>query len=218
MSVELWQTDSAADAWAGVIRPWLERVARASFSRTRPSVLVCPSRAHRNEILGRMHEAAIRSVAVHFLTPVELRPFLARRLGVSQPVALREHLRLLLAAAAERTARDAADGPTVRQTAESVAREPNRHSGHLRVTIRVRAKYLQHRAARDDQAEATHASTHPCANARQPTSTRPPFAHAIAGLLTPFPSSFRDSSHGRLPPYSILNGLAIAPAGSDGDL
>jgi hypothetical protein len=124
VSVELWQTDNASDAWAELIRPWLERVVRVSFSHSKPSVLVCPSRAHRNGILARMHEAGIRSVAVHFLTPVELRPFLSARLGVSQPVALREHLHLLLAAAAERVCAVTDEDSAEWQTAESVARDP----------------------------------------------------------------------------------------------
>ncbi len=116
---------SPADAWEAVIAPWFESVANKALTEQRPIAVVTPHSAlayfFRSELLNR----GISLLGVKFLLPPHLREMLVAPRGLRVP--LREHLRLLLGAAADDFVREHAgddESPGV-LVARSVARDPD---------------------------------------------------------------------------------------------
>lgn len=107
---------SFAGAWENVLLPWFESIARAPLTPG-PSAVVTPSRSLAYLLRSNLLARDISIAGLRFLSPAQLRETL---LSGSQGIPLREHLRLLLAIAAEETA--ARSGAQV-LVAKSVARD-----------------------------------------------------------------------------------------------
>src|SRR5260370_20495150 len=110
-------------AWENVARPWFETIGQAALSNVRPTAVVTASRSRayflRNKLLG----AGTSLVGVKFLSPPQLRETLLREVRLK--LALREHLRLLLAVTAEEFAAGMGDNEEFALVAKSIARDPN---------------------------------------------------------------------------------------------
>src|SRR6266436_923243 len=110
-------------AWENVVRPWFETIGQAALSNVRPTAVVTASRSQayffRNQLLG----AGNSLVGVKFLSPPQLRETLLREVRLK--LALREHLRLLLAVTAEEFAAGMGDNEEFALVAKSIARDPN---------------------------------------------------------------------------------------------
>ena len=102
MRVSLLTTAHPATALDAVFLPWLKSVAVGAQRERRPVAVLVPFRSHAYALKAHALAAGGPLLGVHFLTPGALRDRLARHLGATARVPLREHLHLLLAAAAER--------------------------------------------------------------------------------------------------------------------
>ena len=102
MKVSLLTAAHPAAALAAVFLPWLKNVAAGAQRERRPVAVLVPFRSHAYFLKAHALAAGVPLLGVHFLTPGALRDRLARHLGSTARVPLREHLHLLLAAAAER--------------------------------------------------------------------------------------------------------------------
>lgn len=103
---------SPRDAWEGIIRPWFRAVAPIAWKRALPSLVVVPTRSHAHALKARLLQESSSHLGLRFVTPAGLREFL--RAETSNPHSASEHLRLLLAIAAEEIGK---------QTAPSAAHE-----------------------------------------------------------------------------------------------
>ncbi|HKS32038.1 MAG TPA: hypothetical protein VJR28_06490, partial [Chthoniobacterales bacterium] len=99
MPVSLHLADSFEAAWDSVTLPWFEKVAPRAFEQSVPVAVVAPFRSHAQLLRSKLLAHGISLLGVRFLAPAQLREFLFRDTAVKLP--LREHLRLLLAIAAE---------------------------------------------------------------------------------------------------------------------
>ena len=90
---------SPHEAWHGAIMPWFREVLPNSWKENLPSLVVVPSRSHAHALKGRLLEERQSHLGLQFVTPAGLRHLL--RDDSNRPLPLREHLRLLLAIAAE---------------------------------------------------------------------------------------------------------------------
>src|SRR5260370_2240510 len=110
-------------AWENVVRPWFETIGKAALSNVRPTAVVTESRSQayffRNQLLG----AGNSLVGVKFLSPPQLRETLLREVRLK--LALREHLRLLLAVTAQEFAAGMGDNEEFALVSKSIARDPN---------------------------------------------------------------------------------------------
>ena len=110
-------------AWENVVRPWFETIGQAALSNVQPTAVVTASRSQayffRNQLLG----AGNSLVGVKFLSPPQLRETLLREVRLK--LALREHLRLLLAVTAEEFAAGMGDNEESALVAKSIARDPD---------------------------------------------------------------------------------------------
>ena len=102
MKISLHTSSLAAQAHAAVVLPWLENVAHSAARTQRATAVLVPLRADAYHLKALALGADLALCGVHFLTPGELRDRLIRHLALPLRVPLREHLRLLLATAAER--------------------------------------------------------------------------------------------------------------------
>jgi len=102
MKVSLHTSALAAQAHEGVVLPWLQSIAASAARTRRTTAVLVPLRADAYHLKARALSAGLGLCGVHFLTAGELRDRLTRHCGVESRVPLREHLRLLLATAAER--------------------------------------------------------------------------------------------------------------------
>lgn len=125
--VNLYLGSSFAGAWENVLSPWLDSVARLPPASA-PNAVVTPSRSLAYLLRSKLLARGISILGLEFLSPAQLR----EKLGRGQlSLALREHLRLLLAIAAERIAARAeenADEGAPRSEfliAKSIARDPD---------------------------------------------------------------------------------------------
>lgn len=117
---------SFADAWENVFLPWFQSIPRAPFT-TAPSAVVVPSRSHAYLMRSKLLADGTSILGLKFLSPAQLREML---LPASRNIPLREHLRLLLAIAAERAAMRKESNRVERQpqeplVAKSIARDPD---------------------------------------------------------------------------------------------
>src|SRR5437667_9572168 len=83
---------------ADAIGPWCERIVPGVWKNPLPSLVVVPTRGHINDLKTRLIAKGCSHLGLQFVTPAGLRALLARD-DVTPPVQ-REHLRLLLAIAA----------------------------------------------------------------------------------------------------------------------
>jgi hypothetical protein len=90
---------SPQEAWSGAIGPWFREVLPNSWKRKLPSIVVVPTRSHAHALKARLLAERQSHLGIRFVTPAGLRHLL--RDDADGPLPLREHLRLLLAIAAE---------------------------------------------------------------------------------------------------------------------
>jgi len=121
-SVALHIGPSFAAAWETVVFSWLEAVGLNALEQNEPVAVVTPFPSDATFLREKLLERGISLLGVKFLTPPLLRELLLAD-GMSIP--LREHLRLLMAVAAESIATQQADDVDLAAVAKSVARSPD---------------------------------------------------------------------------------------------
>lgn len=109
--------------WQGGIAPWLERHVASAWQHDRPALVVAPTRGHLNAIKARLLGAGRSALGLQFLTPPHLRALVVRDLEFAPTRT--EHLRLLLALAAEEELSGDQLSDAERLAAVSVQRTPN---------------------------------------------------------------------------------------------
>ena len=119
---------SPAAAWQGAIEGWFKETAEA-WKSERPALVVVPTRGQIQALKGRLLEAGLSALGLQFVTPPYLRALLAAE-SETLP-APREHLRLLLALAAEQLLADKKLPEPQRLAAISVRRTPDHLLGLL---------------------------------------------------------------------------------------
>src|ERR1700751_519309 len=85
-------------AWEEVLWPWFEQVLPQAWKQPLPPVVVVPTRSQAKEFRARLTAKGASHLGLQFVTPIALRPWLARddpQAGIAP-----EQLRLLLAIAA----------------------------------------------------------------------------------------------------------------------
>jgi PD-(D/E)XK nuclease superfamily len=123
MSVSLHLATSFDAAWETVLLPWFEKIAPQSFEQIVPVAVVTPYRSHAQLLRGKLLAHGISLLGVRFLVPAQLREFLLRDSRLKLP--LREHLRLLLAIAAEEFAANIDGEQPDSLIAKAVVRDPD---------------------------------------------------------------------------------------------
>jgi hypothetical protein len=123
MRVSLHLAASFDAAWEKVMLPWFERIAPQVFEQTASVAVVTPFRSHAQLMRTKLLAEGISLLNVRFLVPAQLREFLLRDSGLKLP--LREHLRLLLAIAAEDFAANIDSEQPDSPVARAVARDPD---------------------------------------------------------------------------------------------
>ena len=114
---------TAEAAWQGGIADWFERCAAKAWQCERPTVVVAPTRGQLNAVKARLLAAGQSTLGLQFLTPPYLRALLAD--GHGRAPARSEHLRLLLALAAEEELSGTSLSEAEHLAAVSVQRTPN---------------------------------------------------------------------------------------------
>src|SRR6266404_3463903 len=99
MPASLHIASRSADAWEQIIFPWCETVSKAAATKREFTAVVTPSPSSASFLRTRLLEKDVSLLGVQFLTPQKLRELLMQQLDHRVP--LREHLRLLLAIAAD---------------------------------------------------------------------------------------------------------------------
>lgn len=129
--VALQIASSPREAWEGVIEPWFRDVLPVSWKQELPSVVVVPTRSLAHALKARLLQERQSHLGIQFVTPFGLRELLGADHDQRPPV--REHLRLLLAIAAEETLRESNESePTPENlAAKAVVRAPD----HLLRTV-----------------------------------------------------------------------------------
>jgi hypothetical protein len=110
-------------AWQGAARDWFTQAAADAWKSERAVVVVVPTRGQIQSLKQRLLEAGLSALGLHFITPPYLRALLGAQ-SESLPPA-REHLRLLLALAAEQLLADETLPEPERLAAISVRRTPD---------------------------------------------------------------------------------------------
>jgi hypothetical protein len=111
---------SFLSGWNSVLLPWFNSVALEAVKNPEPVVVVTPSPSAAAFLRSKLLDESVAWLGVKFLTPPQLRETLLADAAPSVP--LREHLRLLLAVAAESI--DSSDVDLV-AVAKSVCRAPD---------------------------------------------------------------------------------------------
>ena len=119
---------SADAAWQGGIADWLAKHGATAWQHESPTCVVAPTRGQLNAIKARLLGSGQAALGIQFLTPPYLRALLCDGLDCSPARA--EHLRLLLALAADEALSDDELSEAERLAAISVQRTPN-HLLHL---------------------------------------------------------------------------------------
>ena len=128
---------SFCTTWETILLPWFQAAGRVSWQQRQPTLVAVPFRSQAYAIKGLLLDRGVSLLGIRFVSPAELRELLAARSRTC--LALREHLRLLLAIAAEECMKLPED-PALRAkrmleadflAAKSVARAPD----HLLRTI-----------------------------------------------------------------------------------
>jgi len=112
-------------AWRNVIQPWFEKVADCSLQSQLAPAVVTASRSQAHFFRSQLLAQGKSLLGVKFLSPPQLREILLR--GRDLRVPLREHLRLLLAVAADEFAAESEkrDDEQALLIAKSIARDPD---------------------------------------------------------------------------------------------
>jgi PD-(D/E)XK nuclease superfamily len=110
-------------AWTNVMLPWFETAAPGALEARPPVAVITPFRSHAYLLRSRFLARGTSLLGVKFLSPAQLRELLLLGIGVNLP--LREHLRLLLAIAAEKITATIGSGESEDLVAKSVARDPD---------------------------------------------------------------------------------------------
>jgi hypothetical protein len=118
-------SSSSRDAWEGAIRGWFQETLPVSWKQPLPSLAVVPTRSHAHALKARLLQEGQSHLGIQFVTPAGLRDLL--RGERDQALPLREHLRLLLAIAAEETLRQSPEDETNADNlaAKAVVRAPD---------------------------------------------------------------------------------------------
>jgi PD-(D/E)XK nuclease superfamily len=111
---------SVREGWDDAIAPWFERVVPRAWKHPLPSLVVVPTRGHVNDLKTRLISKGTSHLGLRFVTPASLRALLAR--DDAMPPAKPEHLRLLLAIAANEMEGRANESEAL--AAKAVARAP----------------------------------------------------------------------------------------------
>ncbi|MFL6541560.1 MAG: hypothetical protein ACJ8I9_00195, partial [Chthoniobacterales bacterium] len=122
-AVTLLLASSADVAWKGGIRQWFARLVNEAWRDERPAIVVTPTRGQANALKARLLAEKQPALGVQFVTPPYLRALLWQQEKL--PLPQREHLRLLLAIAAEQELQDTALSEAERLAATSVRRTPD---------------------------------------------------------------------------------------------
>jgi PD-(D/E)XK nuclease superfamily len=123
--VTLYMGASFAGAWENVLLPWFESISQSPPTQA-PDAVVTPFRSQAYLLRSKLLARGISLLGLKFLSPAQLRETLLR--GDSHSIPLREHLRLLLAIAAEGIAsrkNETTIGSQKSLIAKSVARDPD---------------------------------------------------------------------------------------------
>ena len=123
MRVSLHLASSFDAGWEHVLLPWFEKVAPQAFQQSAPVAVITPFRTHAQLLRDKLLTHGISLLGVRFLVPAQLRELLLRDSGLKLP--LREHLRLLLAIAAEESAANIDRQQPASLIARAVARDPD---------------------------------------------------------------------------------------------
>ena len=110
-------------AWQGGIAGWLDNASAQAWQDERPALVVAPTRGQAQALKARLLADGRSVLGVQFITPPYLRALLQDAEGRQLP--LREHLRLLLALAAEEQLADLKLPESERLAAISVRRTPD---------------------------------------------------------------------------------------------
>jgi hypothetical protein len=110
-------------AWRGATLDWFKRSAAEAWRSERPTLIVVPTRGQIQALKDRLLAAGLSALGLHFVTPPYLHAFLAAQSEVIPGP--REHLRLLLAVAAEQLLADTTLREDQRLAAISVRRTPD---------------------------------------------------------------------------------------------
>ncbi|MDP9187495.1 MAG: hypothetical protein M3O72_09100, partial [Verrucomicrobiota bacterium] len=102
MGVSLYIGSSFASAWESVLLPWFKSAALASLENNETVAVATPFPSDAAFLRSKLLEHEIALLGVKFITPPRLRELFLAEDAASLP--LREHLRLLLATAAESVA------------------------------------------------------------------------------------------------------------------
>src|SRR5689334_6698616 len=120
MQVSLHTSALASTAHEAIFIPWLKRVAASAATSSRLTAVLVPHRADAYYLKSLALSNRMGLWNLRFLTPNDVRNHLAQHLPSPPRIPLREHLRLLLATAAERLA-----APAGSEAAVSVAAAPD---------------------------------------------------------------------------------------------
>ena len=123
MRVSLHLASSFDAAWDHVLLPWFEKVVPQAFQPGASVAVVTPFRSHAQLLRSKLLAQGISLLGIHFLVPAQLRELLLRDSALKLP--LREHLRLLLAIAAEESAANIDSQQPNSLIARAVARDPD---------------------------------------------------------------------------------------------
>jgi hypothetical protein len=110
-------------AWENVVRPWFENLSQNGLGNEKPAAVVSASRSQAYFFRHQLLAAGKSLIGVKFLSAQQLRENLLRSCCLKVP--LREHLRLLLAATAEKFASEEIGNEEAVLTAKSIARDPD---------------------------------------------------------------------------------------------
>jgi PD-(D/E)XK nuclease superfamily len=122
MRVSLHLANSFDAGWESMLLPWFESVAPRTLEGD-PVAVITPFRSYAQLLRGKLLADGISLLGVRFLVPSQLREFLLRNTGLKLP--MREHLRLLLAIAAEEVAANLDSQQPEALIANAVARDPD---------------------------------------------------------------------------------------------
>ncbi|HET9858112.1 MAG TPA: hypothetical protein VFP99_09770, partial [Chthoniobacterales bacterium] len=122
-SVSLHIGSSFASAWENVLLPWFKSAALASLESNETVAVVTPFPSGAAFLRSKLLEHEIPLLGVKFITPAHLRELLLAEDASSLP--LREHLRLLLATAAESVATHNSKDVDLTAIAKSISRSPD---------------------------------------------------------------------------------------------
>ena len=114
---------SFASAWESVLLPWFKEAALGSLESNETVAVATPFPSGAAFLRSKLLEHEIPLLGVKFITPAHLRELLLAEDASSLP--LREHLRLLLATAAESVATRSSENIDLAAIAKSISRSPD---------------------------------------------------------------------------------------------